>query len=114
MKISIGIEGTFAPHCGKDTLAITRHYEKAQWVQDLSIVQGLGIEQFRYPIAWHRTERSPGNYDWSHLDRFIPCAIREFGLSIIADPLHHTSYPRWLENGFANPEFPRRYEKFVL
>lgn len=114
MNISIGIEGTYAPHCGKDTLAITRHYEPSQWKQDLSIIKGLGIEQFRYPIPWHRIETSPGTYNWTHLDAFIPAATEELGLSLIADPLHHTSYPRWLENGFANPEFPVRYKQFVL
>jgi beta-glucosidase/6-phospho-beta-glucosidase/beta-galactosidase len=113
MKISIGIEGTYAPHSGKDTLAITRHYEAAQWKQDLTIVHGLGIEQFRYPIPWHRIETSPGRYDWRHLDEFIPVATERFGLSIIADPLHHTSYPGWLSNGFANPHFARRYKQFV-
>lgn len=33
--------------------------------------------------------------------------------SPIADPLHHTSFPEWLEDGFANPEFPDVYEEFV-
>jgi beta-glucosidase/6-phospho-beta-glucosidase/beta-galactosidase len=112
MKVSIGIEGTFAPHCGKDTLAITRHYERSQWKQDLTILQGLGIDQFRYPIPWQRIEVKRGVYDWGHLDEFI-AASREMGLSIIADPLHHTSYPRWLEEGFANAEFASHYRRFV-
>lgn len=34
-------------------------------------------------------------------------------LAIIADPLHHTSYPVWLGNGFAEPEFPKLYLRFV-
>jgi beta-glucosidase/6-phospho-beta-glucosidase/beta-galactosidase len=39
--------------------------------------------------------------------------VRRLGLKPIADPLHHTSFPHWLENGFAHPEFPEIYQDFV-
>lgn len=113
MKISVGIEGTFAPQCGKDTLAITGHYKIKQWREDLRIIRELGIEEFRYPIPWHRIERNPGEYDWSHLDEFIPHATSELGLSLIADPLHHTSYPEWFRAGFGDESFANHYIKFV-
>lgn len=113
MKISVGIEGTFAPHCGKDTLKITGHFHGNQWRRDLRMVHDLGLEEFRYPIAWHMIERDRRRYDWRHLDKVIPYAAHELGLSIIADPLHHTSFPSWLEGGFANPQFAPSYVRFV-
>src|ERR671921_823693 len=111
MRVSIGVEGTFAPQCGKDTLAITGHYRRNQWRQDLELIRGLGLEDFRYPIPWHRIEKSPGNYCWDSLDEVIGYA-KELSLAIIGDPLHHTSYPVWLGNGFAEPEFPKLYLRF--
>ena len=112
MKISTGIEGTYAPHNGRDTLAVTRHYEREQWKKDLSLIHRMGITEFRYPIPWHRIEAREGEYDWSHLDAFVELADR-YELSIIADPLHHTSYPRWLRHGFASPQFASKYLRFV-
>jgi len=112
MKISTGIEGTYAPHNGNDTLAATRHYERAQWRRDLSLIRRMGIEEFRYPIPWHRIEAREGRYDWRHMDDLVAVADR-YGLSIIADPLHHTSYPSWLHGGFASPRFAREYVRFV-
>jgi beta-glucosidase/6-phospho-beta-glucosidase/beta-galactosidase len=112
MKVSIGVEGTFAPQCGKDTLAITGHYKAKQWRKDLEIIRGLGLEDFRYPVPWHRIERNCGEYTWTSLDAVMAYAS-DLNLSIIADPLHHTSYPDWLTDGFANPEFPKLYVQFV-
>jgi hypothetical protein len=37
----------------------------------------------------------------------------EHGMTPILDPLHHTSFPDWLENGFANPNFPSLYARFI-
>jgi hypothetical protein len=31
----------------------------------------------------------------------------------IVDPLHHTSFPDWLEDGFANRDFPFLYCRFM-
>jgi beta-glucosidase/6-phospho-beta-glucosidase/beta-galactosidase len=39
--------------------------------------------------------------------------MHELGIEPILDPLHHTSFPKWLAGGFANPEFADLYLKFV-
>ncbi len=39
--------------------------------------------------------------------------MRSEGMSPIADPLHHTSFPNWLVDGFLNPDFPALYERFL-
>jgi beta-glucosidase/6-phospho-beta-glucosidase/beta-galactosidase len=112
-KISIGIEGTYEPVSGRDTLAITRHYLQSGWKSDLQRVRELGLQEVRYPIPWHRVESRRGRYEWGLLDEILNSATEEFRLEIIADTLHHTSFPRWLKEGFLNPEFPAAYEEFV-
>jgi hypothetical protein len=111
MEMSIGIEGTFAPQSGKDTLSLTGHYELPQ--RDFKLIRELGVQHFRYPIPWHRIERQPGSYDWGFLDRVLPSIQDDFGLTIIADPLHHTSYPAWLHRGFLDDRFVEHYTRFV-
>src|SRR3954453_13559010 len=39
--------------------------------------------------------------------------FEEHGMTPILDPLHHTSFPDWLGDGFANPHFPSLYARFV-
>jgi beta-glucosidase/6-phospho-beta-glucosidase/beta-galactosidase len=39
--------------------------------------------------------------------------MRDLGLEPILDPLHHVSFPDWLEHGFANPMFPELYLRFI-
>ncbi len=90
-------------------LGLTRHDER--WHDDLVLVRDAGIRRLRYPIPWHRIERARGHYDWGWLDEVL-AGMRELGLSPIADPVHHTSFPRWLEDGFLNPDFPATYRDF--
>jgi hypothetical protein len=112
-QIGIGIEGTFAPQNGLDTLALTGHYQDNRWQADFALVAQLGIRQVRYPLAWHRIERVRGVYEWGLLDQLLPFIYEGLGLEIIADPLHHTSYPQWLQQGFLEPEFGPAYVRFV-
>jgi beta-glucosidase len=109
----VGIEGTFEPVSGKDTLAATGHFHQQRWSEDFRLVENLGIAEFRYPIPWQIIERERGRYRWSCVDRVLASAHLDHGLSVIADPLHHTSYPSWLEGGFLNPEFVSAYANFV-
>lgn len=113
MKFSVGIEGTLEPVSGRDTLRVSGHFHDRRWSDDFGLVRELGLREVRYPIPWHRIEPERGVYHWQWLDRVLAGAIEEHGLSIIADPLHHTSYPKWLTQGFLNPEFAATYVKFV-
>lgn len=76
------------------------------------MLKGAGIRELRYPIPWHRVEHEPGKWDWSWLDGPIN-AILELGLTPIADPLHHVSFPDWLVSGFLHPDFPALYCRFT-
>ena len=109
---SIGIEGTLEPISGRHTLRASRHYQSAGWDADFQLIRDLGVNEVRYPIPWHDIERTPGRYHWRRIDRILQSAETR-GVHIIADPLHHTSYPRWLTKGFLEPGFADAYVAFV-
>ena len=39
--------------------------------------------------------------------------MQSLGMKPILDPLHHTSFPTWLSDGFLNADFPALYERFI-
>jgi beta-glucosidase/6-phospho-beta-glucosidase/beta-galactosidase len=105
-----GFESTQMFGTGQDVLGTTRHVEL--WREDLVRLLRAGIRELRYSIPWHRIEARPGIYDWRWIDQ--PLRFMEAnGMVPIADPLHHTSFPPWLTDGFLNPEFPARYQRFI-
>jgi beta-glucosidase/6-phospho-beta-glucosidase/beta-galactosidase len=110
MDFLTGFESTFIPDHNTDVLESTRHI--AFFREDLLLVREAGIRTVRYPAPWHRIEREPGRYDWEWMDLAME-ALSDFELDPIIDPVHHTSFPPWLEQGFADPEFPDRYCSFV-
>jgi beta-glucosidase/6-phospho-beta-glucosidase/beta-galactosidase len=95
---------------GTDILGTTRHIES--WEADLRLLQSASVTQLRYSVPWHRIERARGEYDFSWMDGPMSY-MQANGMTPILDPLHHVSFPDWLDQGFANPEFPKVYELFV-
>lgn len=95
---------------GEDVLGTTRHAKF--WRDDLERLLQAGIRELRYPVPWHRIERARGNFDWRWMDGPMRW-MHELELQPIVDPLHHVSFPDWLEGGFANPLFPELYAYFV-
>jgi beta-glucosidase/6-phospho-beta-glucosidase/beta-galactosidase len=105
-----GFESTQMFGTGEDVLSTTRHIQL--WREDLTRLLKAGIRELRYSIPWHRIEKRRGTYDWQWLDQ--PLRFMEAnGMEPIADPLHHTSFPEWLTDGFLHPDFPALYEQFV-
>jgi beta-glucosidase/6-phospho-beta-glucosidase/beta-galactosidase len=105
-----GFEGTQMFGHAVDVLDTTEH--TVRYKEDLRRVVADGMTEFRCCIPWHKIERVRGVYDWAWTDRYLGY-VRRLGLKPIADPLHHTSFPHWLEHGFANPDFPEIYQDFV-
>ena len=105
-----GFESTQIHGTGKDVLDGTLHI--ARWKSDLNLVKAAGVTTLRYPVPWHRIEKRPGWYDWQWMDAVLD-HMQAIGLDPIVDPIHHTSFPEWIEDGFANPEFPDLYHSFV-
>ncbi|MDQ1474712.1 MAG: hypothetical protein QOJ99_6192 [Bryobacterales bacterium] len=103
-------ESTRIHGSGTDILATTRHLER--WREDLDLLKSSGIVDLRYSVPWHRIEQVPGEYDFSWIDGPMEHMRRQRMFPII-DLLHHTSFPDWLEEGFANPQFPDFYARFV-
>ncbi len=95
---------------GLDVLEATRHTEF--WEADLRRLREAEIRELRYPVPWHRIKSEAGNFDWRWMDGPMRL-MRDLGLRPILDPLHHVSLPDWFTGGFANPEFPKFYMRFV-
>jgi beta-glucosidase len=93
-----------------DVLSTTHHLER--WHDDLELLLSAGIDQLRYPAPWHRIETEQGCFDWSWMDGPM-MLMRDRGMAPVIDALHHTSFPDWLCGGFANPDFPALYERFL-
>lgn len=107
-----GFESTFPVHLGSRdcVLSQTRHLD--YWQHDLTLVSNAGVRWLRYPIPWHHIERIEDVYDWSWMDPAM-AMIHELGIDPIVDPLHHTSFPHWLCEGFLDPRFEEAYVRFI-
>ena len=111
MDFLTGFESTYLPDHDTDILETTRHLELFE--RDLELVASSGIRSLRYPVPWHRIEQEPGRYDWTWMDAVL-AEVRRLGLDPIVDPIHHTSFPAWLERGFLDDRFVPTYTAFVL
>src|SRR3954469_9115212 len=96
---------------GTDILGTSRHIER--YKEDLELLYAASLRDLRYSVPWHRIEREPGKFDFHWFDGAMSC-MQSLGMRPILDPLHHVSFPDWLEQGFANPDFPWLYEHFIV
>ncbi len=103
-------ETTYLPGHDVDVAETTGH--ATRWREDLAALRGLGVTGVRYPLRWHRIERQPGHYDWDETDEVLE-HLRATGMRPVVDLVHHTSYPRWLEEGFADARFGPAYVAFA-
>jgi hypothetical protein len=110
MRYLSGFESTHIFGSGRDVLELTRHTELCH--EDLQLAGSIGLDLMRYSAPWHSIEKIKGNYDWQWMDKAMHC-MHYLGIEPILDPLHHTSFPDWLEGGFADPEFVDSYFRFV-
>jgi beta-glucosidase/6-phospho-beta-glucosidase/beta-galactosidase len=105
-----GFESTFMPQFDTDVAETSGHIERRR--EDLQLLRSCGVERLRYPIRWHRVAPRPRVFDWSETDEVMD-ALRELDLVPIVDLVHHTSYPAWLTDGFADRRFPAEYLRYV-
>jgi hypothetical protein len=81
---------------------VTGHAE--HWDDDLEHLLSVGVRHLRFPLRWQRIEPAPGCFDWDETDRVLG-RLRDRGAVPIVDLVHHTTYPRWLTDGFRGPDF---------
>jgi beta-glucosidase/6-phospho-beta-glucosidase/beta-galactosidase len=105
-----GFETTYLPAHDRDIAETTGH--DLRWREDLELLRHLGVRRVRYPIRWHRIEEIEGSFDWAATDEVMNY-LRSSGFEPIVDLVHHTSYPGWLEQGFADPRFGNAYLRYV-
>lgn len=105
-----GFESTYQPNHDIDIAETTQH--AARFDADIALLRSCGVESLRYPIRWHRVEADQGRFDWRDTDRTLG-HLRDAGLRPIIDLVHHTSYPRWLGGGFADPKFRTAYLRYA-
>jgi beta-glucosidase len=104
-----GIEDTFIttpwPATGRalDEYELTGHYEKCR--EDLDLMASLGVKAARYGIPWHRIQPERNQWDFSFPDKTLEYML-EIGIEPIVDLVHY-GLPRWMEQAFLNPDFPR-------
>ncbi|MFN2502035.1 MAG: family 1 glycosylhydrolase [Pyrinomonadaceae bacterium] len=110
MRFLSGFESTHIFGTGSDVLQLTKHIEFVK--EDLDLATACGLDMMRYSVPWHSVERVPGRYDWEWMDKAM-AYMQTLGIDPIIDPLHHTSFPAWLDGGFANRNFASLYLKFV-
>ena len=103
-------ESTYLPGHDRDIVETTGH--DVCWRQDLELLASAGVRRLRYPVRWHRVEAEEGTFDWSGTDRVLGF-LRDRGFRPIVDLVHHTSYPRWLAGGFADPRFGAAYLRYA-
>lgn len=105
-----GFESTYLPRHDVDVFETSGH--DRHWRQDLFLLRACGVSRLRYPVRWHRVEVEEGVFDWGPTDEVLHF-LRTHGFTPIIDLVHHTSYPAWLRDGFADPGFGRAYRRFA-
>jgi beta-glucosidase/6-phospho-beta-glucosidase/beta-galactosidase len=110
LEIIGGFESTFMPAHDRDIFETTEH--DVRWRDDLTLLAKSGITRLRYPVRWHRIEEVEGTYDWSSTDEVMG-HLEVNGFRPIVDLVHHTSYPAWLSDGFADTRFGPAYLRYA-
>ncbi len=113
LHFALGIEDTFVPQARAgerpiDEYELTQHYEQVH--DDLELAAEVGASLLRWGVPWHRVAPAPGEWDWSWVDRAIP-GFAERGIRPIIDLLHYGT-PLWLDDQFANPDYPAHVAEF--
>ena len=102
-------ESTYQPAFDTDGLETTGH--ALRWREDIELLRSCGVRELRYPVRWHRIEAEPGSFDWRETDQVLG-HLDDASVRVIVDLVHHTSYPRWIED-FADPAFGRALLRYV-
>lgn len=114
LHFALGIEDTFVPQYrarerALDEYELTEHYQ--HYRADFDMAAHVGAELVRWGVPWYRVNPAPGRWNWSWTDKAIEAQLAA-GLRPIVDLVHYGT-PLWLENQFANADYPQRVEEYA-
>jgi beta-glucosidase/6-phospho-beta-glucosidase/beta-galactosidase len=114
LHFALGLEDTFIPQVRPgerplDEYELTGHYDA--WHEDIGLCAEAGATLLRWGIPWYRINPGPGVWDWSWLDRVVD-RFDEVGVAPIVDLMHYGT-PLWLDQQFANPDYPARVAEYA-
>lgn len=110
-----GIEDTFIPQTlpglrSLDEYELTQHYDL--WKQDLALAVQSGARALRWGLPWYKVQPARGQWDWRWTDEVLDYMVNVQGLTPILDLMHYGT-PLWLENSFANPDYPHLVAEYA-
>lgn len=111
----LGIEDTCVYPISSSETPLDEHVltgHSTAWREDLTLARELGATAIRYGVSWPVVHVAPGVFEWDELDRVIPFAVDQLGLTIVADLVHYGT-PRWLADSFADPGYPDAIAEFA-
>lgn len=114
IHFAVGVEDTFIPQARPgerplDEYELTQHYQ--HWHSDLALAREVGATMIRWGIPWYRVNPAPGRWDWNWLDRAVARLV-ELELEPIVDLMHYGT-PLWLEEQFANRNYPELVAEYA-
>lgn len=86
-----------------------------RWSDDVALVAGMGLDNYRFSIEWSRIEPAEG--EWSHASIAHYRQLCEALLAAGIDPVvtfHHFTTPNWVaaDGGWAEPRTAERFGAF--
>lgn len=87
-----------------------------RWPQDVEIVAGLGLDNYRFSLEWSRIEPADGEFSAAALDHYarICDALIERNIDPVVT-FHHFTLPCWMEDlgGWESDAIVDRFGRFV-
>lgn len=87
-----------------------------RWLEDLQLVQRMGLDAYRFSLEWSRIEPADGEFSLAALEHYreILVAAQEMGLKTSVT-LHHFTTPLWLADlgGVAGDAFVDRFVRYA-
>jgi beta-glucosidase len=88
----------------------------ARWLDDIGLLQQMGLNAYRLSLEWARIEPEPGRFDDAALSTYREQlqALKNAGIEPMVT-LHHFTSPRWLADlgGWANPDVVDYFVNFT-
>ncbi|MBN9606837.1 MAG: family 1 glycosylhydrolase [Actinomycetales bacterium] len=114
LRFALGVEDTFIPQtrAGEkplDEYDLTQHSHF--WAEDLGRAAQVGADFVRWGVPWYRVNPEKGIWDFSWIDRVVD-RFDELELGMIVDLMHYGT-PTWLENEFANHDYPKAVAEYA-